>query len=246
MTWLVAAALLTGLSLRLAWSDPVAVGALTRMVRGLGPPEQTTRLGSTTRGGLALVALAVGILLVPGAAGLGVAPILAGVTWLVSGRMESPAVLRARRELVLEMPQALSLLASALLAGSPPRVAVRQVAEVSGTRTRELLESVAGHVQVGCAEPEAWLALADDPVAGPVWGRAARDLARNAHSGAAVVELLELHAEQALAVRRARVERQARTVGVQSVLPMTACFLPAFVLVGVVPIIAGLLGNFRF
>lgn len=77
-----------------------------------------------------------------------------------------------------------------------------------------------------------------------VWGAVARDLARCAESGAAVAEVLEVHAAEARALRRARREMAARTVGVRSVLPLVCCFLPAFILVGVVPIIAATLGSF--
>ena len=38
--------------------------------------------------------------------------------------------------------------------------------------------------------------------------------------------------------------KEARKVGVRSVVPLMACFLPAFILVGVVPIVAGLLRDF--
>jgi hypothetical protein len=38
---------------------------------------------------------------------------------------------------------------------------------------------------------------------------------------------------------RADVERRARAVGVQAALPLGACLLPSFVLIGVVPLVAG-------
>jgi hypothetical protein len=36
------------------------------------------------------------------------------------------------------------------------------------------------------------------------------------------------------------VEVAARTAGVRAVIPLVACFLPAFILLGVVPVVAGL------
>jgi hypothetical protein len=38
---------------------------------------------------------------------------------------------------------------------------------------------------------------------------------------------------------RAEVESRARAVGVKAALPLGTCLLPAFVLVGVVPLVAG-------
>ena len=70
----------------------------------------------------------------------------------------------------------------------------------------------------------------------------ARDLARCAESGTAVALILEVHATEARARARAQREAAARTVGVRSVLPLVCCFLPAFVLVGVVPIVAATIG----
>ena len=76
-----------------------------------------------------------------------------------------------------------------------------------------------------------------------VWGPTARDLARCADSGAAISQVLAVHAAEARARRRAQRETSARTTGVRSVLPLVCCFLPAFVLVGVVPIVAATLGS---
>lgn len=53
-----------------------------------------------------------------------------------------------------------------------------------------------------------------------------------------------MHAEDARQESRDQALKQARTVGVRSVIPLMACFLPAFVLIGVVPIIAGLIQGF--
>ena len=41
---------------------------------------------------------------------------------------------------------------------------------------------------------------------------------------------------------RADVESRARAVGVKAAVPLGVCLLPAFVLVGVVPLVAGAVG----
>lgn len=60
-------------------------------------------------------------------------------------------------------------------------------------------------------------------------------------TGAPTVELLQVSARQARAERRQEAERRAARLGVQMVLPLGLCFLPAFVLLGVVPVVLGLL-----
>ena len=44
-----------------------------------------------------------------------------------------------------------------------------------------------------------------------------------------------MHADEARAERTAAVEIAARQVGVRSVLPLMLCFIPAFLLLGIVP-----------
>lgn len=59
-------------------------------------------------------------------------------------------------------------------------------------------------------------------------------------TGAPTVELLELTAVQARRRRRAAVEEKAARLSVQMVLPLGLCFLPGFILLGVIPVVLGL------
>lgn len=59
-------------------------------------------------------------------------------------------------------------------------------------------------------------------------------------TGAPTAELLELTAVQARRRRRAAVEEKAARLSVQMVLPLGVCFLPGFILLGVVPVVLGL------
>jgi len=160
---------------------------------------------------------------------------IAGLRWL-----ESASQRRRAQQLAAQLPGCLELFAAALDAGVPLRAAVRHVAALAPEPSAGLLRAVLGHLDLGRSDAQAWAWLRDDTV----WGAVARDLARCAESGAAVAEVLEVHAAEARALRRARREMAARTVGVRSVLPLVCCFLPAFILVGVVPIIAATLGSF--
>lgn len=142
--------------------------------------------------------------------------------------------------LAAELPAALGFLAVCLDAGQPMVGAVDVVARVSPPATRRLLQEVAAQLALGRAGPEAWEALRGHPV----WGRAAADIARSERSGTALTAVLRMHADDGRRHSQDAALKAARTVGVRSVIPLMACFLPAFMLIGVVPIIAGLLANF--
>lgn len=60
-------------------------------------------------------------------------------------------------------------------------------------------------------------------------------------TGAPTAELLETGARQARAERRQEAELRAARLGVQMVIPLGACFLPAFILLGVLPVVLSLL-----
>ena len=83
---------------------------------------------------------------------------------------------------------------------------------------------------------------APQPVADPVDRLVAAVRARSRHRSAA------RRVGARPGGRRARAgplggHRAARVAGVQAVAPLAACFLPAFVLVGVVPVVAGVAGS---
>ena len=77
----------------------------------------------------------------------------------------------------------------------------------------------------------AWRTLRDHPQ----FGLAAADLARSVESGTSMVEGMRHHAATAREARRSELQVRARTVGVRSVLPLMMCFIPSFLLLGIVP-----------
>jgi Flp pilus assembly protein TadB len=182
------------------------------------------------------------------AVGLAVRPALGSVAWLlwlavpvlavggvvVLGRLEPRASRERGQRLVLELPQALDLLSACLAAGMPLRRATSAVAVTFEGPVGEDLSDVLGRIDLGVSDVEAWRTLRGHPQ----WGAAAVDLARSAESGTMMVEVLAHHARDARARRRAALEVRAKSVGVRSVLPLMTCFLPAFMLVGVVPTVA--------
>ena len=73
-----------------------------------------------------------------------------------------------------------------------------------------------------------------------------RSLARAHQSGASVRTAVEALAVELAAQSRSRIDALARSVEVRAAAPLGVCFLPAFVLVGVVPMVVGVFASMRF
>lgn len=177
---------------------------------------------------------------VPGLLGAVVAGLVAAVLVICLGHLETHQGRRQRDRLIRELPGTLDFLAATLAAGAPLSAAVRAVAEVSPPATAELLQGVSAHIRVGATDAEAWRRL----VGHPVWSEAARDLARSAENGTALGSVLTAHAQDARRMRRELAQAQARRVGVKVALPLMCCFLPAFLMIGVAPVVFNLIGAF--
>lgn len=146
---------------------------------------------------------------------------------------------QALRDLV---PQVCELMAVCLEAGRPPRVAVRLVASVVAEPASTVLGEVVHRIDLGVDEAKTWSELKDVPGYGDI----GRDLARSVRSGVGMADLLRQHAREARDRSAAAAVARARTAGVRSVVPLMLCFLPAFLLLGIVPLFgafaAGLMG----
>ena len=103
------------------------------------------------------------------------------------------------------------------------------------------LAAVVPRLRLGADPADVWNTLAADPSLGPL----GRTLARASETGASVVEAIDRLADELARDSRATVEDRARAVGVKAALPLGLCLLPAFVLLGIVPLVAGLLGMTR-
>ena len=220
--------------------DPSTTGGPAAWLR-LGPDTLAVRTRLLAAAAvLVLVATAVPALdrlgaLVPWLLG----SVAALVTFVVLGRLEPGAARRRRAQLVLDLPQALELLAAGLSAGLPLRSAAEAVVEVFDGPVGEELGNVATLVGLGTPDGEAWRGLRSHPQLGPV----ATDLARSVESGTTLVRALRRHARDARSARHAALEVAAKAVGVRSVLPMMLCFIPAFLLLGIVPTVVSALQN---
>ncbi|MFM8893995.1 MAG: type II secretion system F family protein [Actinomycetales bacterium] len=149
-------------------------------------------------------------------------------------RLEPGATRRRRQDLQRQSPEAVDLLAAIIACGSTPQQALQVVAGALGPPVGEDLHQVVRMLDLGATPEQAWEALPGDHPLTPV-GRAFR---RSAGSGAALHHVLATVAEDLRRRRRIEIEVAARSAGVRAVGPLAACFLPAFVLVGIVPVIA--------
>ncbi|PRY43162.1 type II secretion system (T2SS) protein F [Geodermatophilus tzadiensis] len=225
----------------LAW--PSSTARLAARVRSLsGPPVRPRAAGppGPPPAGVRRV-------LLPAAAGLAAALLLGGAAGAVAGA--AVAVLADRllqrgpreddgeAELVGELPVACDLLAVCLGAGLPVAGALAAVAPVLPGPLGDALAAVAGRLRLGAAPRVAW---------GAAPGRLAglgRVLVRAGESGAAAVPALRVLAAEARAAARSRTEAGVRRAGVWVLAPLGLCFLPAFVCLGVAPLVIGIAGQ---
>jgi Flp pilus assembly protein TadB len=212
-------------------------GAATAGLQGsaaVGPAPPVGRPAPTRV--VATAAVAVGAsLLVGGAAGLVAGCVAAACCWWLTGRMEPPAVRRRRERLAAGVPHAVDLLAACLAAGLSPEGALEQVAAVTEGPLAEELEAVYARLRLGVDPATVWRDLAGHPQLGAL----GRTVSRAAESGASVADAMVRLSGDLRRQQRAQVETRARAVGVKAAVPLGVCLLPAFVLVGVVPLVAG-------
>lgn len=214
-------------------------------VSGDGPgARDETPSGPWVRAVLCLAVGAASGLLVggwrPGSVVWGVA-FAAGASWVL--RRGPVATARKKQQAVAtDLPFLVLLLASGLRSGAAAGAALRLACEASPGPAADRLRPLTARLAWGVDPAEVWDELARDPVLGVL----GRRLARAHRTGAAVAEAVTDLAEELAAERRLAVEDQARAVGVRAALPLGLCLLPAFLLLGIAPVVAGLVGRLAF
>lgn len=154
-------------------------------------------------------------------------------------RLPSSAERSRRAAEAAELPFAADLLAVALRAGAPTDRAAGAVAEAVPGPLGERFARVARVLQLGGTPAEAW-----DELSGVPGGqRLAAVAVRSAEHGSALASALGRLADDLRAERAVALEAAARRAGVLIVLPLALCFLPAFILAGLVPVIVAVLGD---
>ena len=186
---------------------------------------------------IAAISFSIGVMVLVGSS-LG---ILIG---LVSGIIvfHSFSKLESRRErelnnaLIAQMPMVCDLLAATLASGASLLDAVRAVGMSTGGPAGETLKRVERALMLGTPGAQLW----STAKAEPPFTRIAAAFQRSSESGAPIAELLSGVAVDERRVKRRSVEIAARAAGVRSILPLAACYLPAFILLGVVPVVGSM------
>lgn len=161
--------------------------------------------------------------------------------WRVLGRAEAPAVRRRREELERDLPIAVHLLGACLDAGAATTGALDAVAGALPGAVAEELALVRHRLTLGIDPVLVWR----DLTAHPQLGALGRAMARAQQSGASVRDAVSGLAAELAAQSRARTDVLARSVEVRAAAPLGVCFLPAFLLLGVVPMVAGVFSAMR-
>ncbi|REE97087.1 type II secretion system (T2SS) protein F [Thermomonospora umbrina] len=151
-------------------------------------------------------------------------------------RMEPREERQRRLRLSADLPVAVDLLAACLRGGASWAAAVEAVADALGGPVADELRGVAAKVKLGADPASAWWALTERPELAAL----GRTVARAVDSGAALAPALTRLAEDRRRSANAEATARARAVGIRGVAPLGLCFLPAFVLLGLVPVIAGI------
>jgi tight adherence protein C len=210
------------------------LGPVGRGQRGRGrhPRRLAVRVGLVA--GVLLVAL-----MVAAAPGLLPVTLAAALAWPATARIARRRA--AARRLAVRRdaaPAVLDLLGAALLAGLNPHRAVLRVAERAPDVLHEDLAMAATVLRLG-GTPAAALRAAADRSGLDELRAAAAALEVAERWGAPPAEALAARAEALRSRARLHAEAEAGRAAVRLAFPLVLCFLPAFVLLTVVPTVAG-------
>lgn len=192
------------------------------------------------RWGAPLAAVATGCVLVGGWVGcaFGLAAGYGVRRWQGS-RSSSGADEALARSTERELPLAAELLAACIAAGAGPREAAEAVGESLGGPVGDALARVAAELRLGSEPASAWGRFGSIPGAAAL----ARCLERAASTGAPAADSVARLAAGIRAGRARAAKDRAGRAGVLITGPVGLCFLPAFLAVGVVPVVIGLAGH---
>lgn len=215
----------------------VAFPPRQRFAHARAPAAAATTSPGRWRLALSLLAgLGVG-LFIGGPAGLVAAPVAVVGAWVTLARSEPAAVRREREAAARELPHFVDLFSCALRSGAAPHAALAAVVQACPGPTAERLDGALARLRMGVDPALVWGGMSDDDVLSAL----GRTLARAESSGSSVADAVERLADELERTCLAAVEDRARAVGVKAAVPLGLCLLPAFLLIGIVPTVAGLL-----
>lgn len=186
-----------------------------------------------------VIAAAGAVMLIGGVLGVVLAIACVVVVPRVARRLEPRSVRERRAHMIAQAPLVADLLAATMAAGSPTVTALAAVCQAINDPARAALRPVVAALDLGADTSTAWHPLVSDESLGAI----ASAMVRSAESGAPLSSVLSRIADDLRREHQVSVEVAARAAGVKAVVPLAACFLPAFVLLGIVPVVAALGGG---
>jgi len=136
-----------------------------------------------------------------------------------------------------DTPVFIDLLAATLASGATMRSSLSAATHAMHNSPIQVrLAPVLAAIELGADPRDAWSTLVHEPVLGQL----SISVMRSYDTGAGLESVLLGIASDMRREHRSRVEVAARTAGVKAVIPLAVCFLPAFFVLGVVPIVASL------
>ena len=154
-------------------------------------------------------------------------------TWI--GRLERTSDRQREAAIVADLPVALALIATVVKSGRSTESAFVLVSQHLGDPLASALQQIAAKLERAPEPAQVWRSLESSFL-----GKVARTFDRSAESGSGVVATVTLAATD---VRKARAETKrlaASRVAVKTAAPLGLCFMPAFLLVGIVPMVLGI------
>lgn len=177
--------------------------------------------------------------LLPGPVGWVGGLLLGGWAWRVTARLATADARRRAAEAAAGLPVLVDLVAGALRAGATVPGAIDAACAAWPGAAADRLRPARSRLALGGDPVSVWDDVAVDPALAPL----ARAMARAASSGAPVADVIGRLADDLADRARGEAEDRARTVGVRAAVPLGLCLLPAFVVLGIVPLAAGLLSS---
>jgi tight adherence protein C len=225
-------------------SPLASLGAAIRRLVPPGAPPLTSPSSTTGTVGDDAADRRTGWAALAGGGLLLVAPMLAAVpvAWAVAAPLLTARRDRARHEARLhdQLPDVVDLLALTTAAGLPVAVALVAIGDRPGGPLGAALARAAAHIRHGGSTGEALAVLA---CVGPAARPLVDALAQHDRYGSPLLPALERVAIEARSRRRRRAEEAARRLPVTLLFPLVLTTFPAFVLLTVVPLLAGSLGS---
>ncbi len=178
--------------------------------------------------GWAVAGAATGLLLTAAAVGAGV---------LATRRSRGDRSLAAEPD--TDLAAGWELLAVCLEAGLPVSLAVTAAVEPLRGAVGARMRRTAGLLELGADPAAAWLAAEQLPALATF----ARAAGRSAGTGSALAQVARAEAERIRATLLDTAQAKAQRAAVLITAPLGVCFLPAFMVLGIAPVVVGLAGE---